>query len=174
MNVVRFLRIFVVFGSLLVIGACGSEERMTPVPYAVTFNVATDVNPDARGRPSPIVLKVFLLKSASAFDSADFFSLQDKPDALLGSQLIDVDRVILRPGDTKTVRYPGNAEGRALGVVAEYRSLQTNRWKLTVDLPRGSQSGLLRLLPGSPHETKVAIAVRNGGVERASGVEGHQ
>ncbi len=173
-RVVYFSVVCFLFVSIFAVGGCGSGERAAPVPYAVTFNVAKDVNPDPKGRPSPIVLKMFLLKSASAFGGAEFFSLQDKPDALLGAQLLDVDRVILRPGETRTVRYPGNADARALGIVAEYRSVETNRWRLTVDLPRGGASGLWRLWPGSPHEETVAIAVRNGGIELGSTVEGHQ
>ena len=43
-------------------------------------DVAPDVNPDMNRKPSPIVLKVFQLRAASSFDSADFFSLQDKPE----------------------------------------------------------------------------------------------
>lgn len=164
----------ILFGCLFILSACGSVDRHVPLPYAVTFDVAADVNPDIRGRPSPIVLKVFQLKSASAFESAEFFALQDKPDNALGAQLLSVDRMILRPGEVRTIRYTGNAEARAIGIVAEYRSLETNRWRLTLALPEGKQPSALRFWQGSPREAKFAIAVRNGGIDRSSDARGAQ
>ncbi|MFP3427639.1 type VI secretion system lipoprotein TssJ, partial [Pseudoalteromonas sp. SIMBA_162] len=83
-------------------------------------------------KPSPIVLKVFQLRAASAFDGADFFSLQDKPENILGADLLGTDRVILRPGESRTLHYRGNVEAGAIGVIAEYRMLDRNRWRLTV------------------------------------------
>ena len=42
------------------------------------INADPSVNPDRGGRPSPIVVRVYELKSVAAFNSADFFSLFDK------------------------------------------------------------------------------------------------
>lgn len=88
----------VVLGCALLLAGCGATERSVAVPYSITLDVAPDVNPDLNRKPSPIVLKVFQLKTASAFESADFFSLQDKPQSVLGADLLGVDRIILRPG----------------------------------------------------------------------------
>ena len=137
-------------------------EHAAAVPYAITVDVAPDVNPDMNRKPSPIVLKVFQLRAASSFDSADFFSLQDKPENVLGADLLGTDRVILRPGESRTLRYRGNVEAGAIGVVAEYRMLDKNRWRLTV--PRAKQLNLYKFWQTSPGELKLSIAVRNGGV----------
>ena len=149
---------------LLLVPGCASTEHVAAAPYSVTFNVAGDVNPDASRRPTPIVLKVFQLKASSAFDSADFFSLQSKPEGVLGSELIGVDRVILRPGESRTLHYSGSVDAHAIGVVAEYRQIEQSRWKLTIPLPPPKQLNFYRFWQTSPGEMKVTVAVKNGGV----------
>ena len=109
---------FIVLGCALLLPGCGATERAAAVPYAIAVDVAPDVNPDLNRKPSPIVLKVFQLRAASAFDGADFFSLQDKPENILGADLLGTDRVILRPGESRTLHYRGNVEAGAIGVGA--------------------------------------------------------
>ncbi|MET3820780.1 type VI secretion system protein VasD [Burkholderia ambifaria] len=148
----------------MLLPGCGATERAAAVPYAITVDVAPDVNPDLNRKPSPIVLKVFQLRAASAFDGADFFSLQDKPENILGADLLGTDRVILRPGESRTLHYLGNVEAGAIGVIAEYRMLDRNRWRLTVPLPRARQLNVYKFWQTSPGELKLSITVRNGGL----------
>ncbi|WP_321808501.1 type VI secretion system lipoprotein TssJ [Burkholderia sp. BCC1993] len=155
---------FIVLECALLLPGCGATERAAAVPYAITVDVAPDVNPDLNRKPSPIVLKVFQLRAASAFDGADFFSLQGKPENILGADLLGTDRVILRPGESRTLHYRGNVEAGAIGVIAEYRMLDKNRWRLTVPLPRAKQLNVYKFWQTSPGELKLSIAVRNGGL----------
>ncbi|ABC34811.1 type VI secretion system lipoprotein TssJ [Burkholderia thailandensis] len=154
----------VALGGALLLAGCGATERSVAVPYSIALDVAPDVNPDINRKPSPIVLKVFQLKTASAFESADFFSLQDKPQSVLGADLLGVDRIILRPGDARTLHYRGNVDAGAIGIVAEYRVLEKNRWRMTVPLPRAKQLNLYRFWQTSPSEMKLQVAVKNGGI----------
>jgi len=155
---------FIVLGCALLLPGCGATERAAAVPYAIAVDVAPDVNPDLNRKPSPIVLKVFQLRAAPAFDGADFFSLQDKPENILGADLLGTDRVILRPGESRTLHYRGNVEAGAIGVIAEYRMLERNRWRLTVPLPRARQLNVYKFWQTSPGELKLSITVRNGGL----------
>ncbi|WP_426400790.1 type VI secretion system lipoprotein TssJ (plasmid) [Ralstonia sp. R-29] len=148
---------------VLQLTGCRTPER-TAVPYSVTFNVAADANPDSNRKPAPIVLKVFQLRAASAFDSADFFSLQDKPESALGGELLGVERVILQPGDSRTLHYSGNVDAHAVGVVAEYRLLEKSRWKLSLPLPQAKRTSPYRFWSGSADEINLPITVRNGGI----------
>jgi type VI secretion system protein VasD len=149
---------------LLLIAGCAATEHAAAVPYSITFDVAGDVNQDASRRATPIVLKVFQLKTSSAFDSADFFSLQSKPDGVLGNELLSVDRIIVRPGESRTLHYSGSVDAHAIGVVAEYRRIEQSRWKLTIPLPPAKQLNFYRFWQTSPAELKVTVAVNNGGV----------
>lgn len=162
--------IVLAFVSLL--PGCAATEHAAAVPYSVTFNVSADANPDLNRKPAPIVLKVFQLKGASAFEGADFFSLQNKPEGALGGDLLGVDRVILRPGESRTLRFSGNVAANTVGVVAEYRLLEQNRWKLTVALPQPKQLNFYRFWQTAPREMKVTIAVRSGGLALAGDTRG--
>src|SRR5262245_51811824 len=53
-----------------------------------TITATADLNPDFRGRPSPVVLIVFQRKSADTFKNADFSSLFDPKAPVLGGDLI--------------------------------------------------------------------------------------
>jgi type VI secretion system protein VasD len=147
------------------LSGCAATEKQLPVPYAITFNVAPDVNPDSAARPSPIVVRIYRLKSAAGFDGADYFSLDSKAQGTLGGELIGVDRMILRPGESRTVRYAGDLDARSVGVVAGYRALERNRWKLIVPLPAAKETNLLKFWQMSPGEIRLSIAVRNGGMQ---------
>ncbi|CAE6835282.1 hypothetical protein R75465_06457 [Paraburkholderia aspalathi] len=149
----------------VLLSSCAATDKSLPIPYAISFVVAPDVNPDGNARPSPIVLQIFRLKSAAGFDGADFFSLQSKTQSTLAGELLGVDRLILRPGESRTVRYAGDLDVRSVGVVAGYRALERNRWKLIVPLPAAKETNLLKFWQTSPGEIRLTIAVKNGGVQ---------
>ena len=44
------------------------------VKVPMTIAASTDANPDATGRPSPVVLRVYQLKGDGAFSRAEFFA----------------------------------------------------------------------------------------------------
>jgi len=64
--------------SALLLSACGSKGGVPPVIKVGTdVEVAAALNPDPSGRPSPLVLVIYQLKSADDFRNKDFFSVFD-------------------------------------------------------------------------------------------------
>ncbi|RKP44537.1 type VI secretion system lipoprotein TssJ [Trinickia fusca] len=161
-NTYALVRLFL---SAVLIAGCAATERSISIPYSVTLQVAPDINPDAQRRPAPIALEVFRLKSGDSFQRADYFALQDKPAEALGGDLVGVDRVILRPGESRTLHYTGDEAVRQLGLVGGYRNLEKSRWKSVVPLPLPKQTNLFKFWQMSPHEMRLVIAVRNNGLE---------
>jgi len=96
-----------------------------------------DVNPDSKKRPSPVVLRIYELKSRAAFSSADFFSLWENDQAALGAELAGREEMHLKPGETlgfsRTVQ-PGVTH---LGAVVAYRDLEHSVWRSMVPVPVG-------------------------------------
>ena len=91
--------------------------------------VAANTNPDPSGRASPIVVRVYELKAAQAFQSADFPTLFDKEANVLGNDLVARDEYEFAPGaKTHIVRNP-NPETRFIGVIAAYRSIADAKWR---------------------------------------------
>ncbi|WP_418124142.1 type VI secretion system lipoprotein TssJ [Variovorax sp. 160MFSha2.1] len=96
---------------------------------AVTLTAGADANPDARGRASPLTVRVYALKSPGPFDGADFFSLFEKDQATLGAELVQREEVLLRPGETKKLDFNLPPDAKSMGVMAAYRDLDRARWR---------------------------------------------
>jgi len=111
----------------LTLAACASKPVVSQVKLSVA--AGTDVNPDARNRPSPITVRVYALKSAATFEAADFFSLFEKDAAVLGADVVSREELLMRPGDSKPLEMKLPPEAKALAVFAAYRDLDRARWR---------------------------------------------
>ncbi|RZI72787.1 MAG: type VI secretion system lipoprotein TssJ [Variovorax sp.] len=108
-------------------GCAAKPPVVTPVTMTVT--AGADANPDVRGRASPLIVRVYALKSPGPFEGADFFSLFEKDTATLGAELIQREEMLLRPGESKKLDMTMPADGKAIGVMAAYRDLDRARWR---------------------------------------------
>lgn len=115
------------------LAGCAKPPPPKP-PSVLTIRIAAtaQLNPDARARPSPVVLRVYELKSSAQFDSADFLSLFDKDQATLGADVVARDEMVLRPSETKTLTKPLNPDTKFIGVMAAFRELERARWRSLV------------------------------------------
>jgi type VI secretion system protein VasD len=57
----------------------------------LTLNGSEQLNPDLNGRPSPIVLRLIELKHPVAFETADFFSLYQRPKEALSPDMVTLN-----------------------------------------------------------------------------------
>jgi type VI secretion system protein VasD len=92
------------------------------------------LNPDLNGRPSPIVLRLMALKHPVAFENTDFFSLYQRPREALAPDLITVEELELRPGETRDLKLSVEEGTRYVGVVAAYRNLPETSWRFVIPL----------------------------------------
>lgn len=151
--------------SVLCLAACAAKPP-PPVVTTVSLSVTAgaDANPDARKRASPVNVRVYALKSAAPFESADFFSLYEKDVATLGADLVQREEFLLRPGEVKAMELKLGPEAKTLAVMAAFRDLEHARWRQvhTLDIGKpvevnvslkGSQLGLAhKLLPPPPEK----------------------
>jgi type VI secretion system protein VasD len=94
-----------------------------------TLNALASVNPDVRGRPSPVTVRVYGLKTRSVFDGADFFALYDKDKETLGAELVEREEFQLKPGDTRLIDKPVAAGITHLAVFAAFRDVERAQWR---------------------------------------------
>jgi type VI secretion system protein VasD len=122
----------------LALAGCGTSPTLIKAQLAA----GPDVNPDSKGRASPIVVRVYDLKTVAAFDSADFFSLWDKDQATLGGDMTSRDEFLMKPGEQRSFeRSPANGVG-FLGVVAAFRDIERARWRTSFAVPPNKTSEL--------------------------------
>ena len=86
----------------MTVAAC-AELPPPPAIVNVTVNGAADLNPNAGGRPSPTVVRVYYLVSDTTFKDADFFQLFEQEAATLGADLVASDELMISPGASLAV-----------------------------------------------------------------------
>jgi type VI secretion system protein VasD len=106
------------------------------VKAPMTISTSADINPDANGRPSPIVVRVYQLKTDAAFTAAEFFALFDDDKKALGPELISRDEFVLGPAERRTIDVTVAAETRFVGAVAAFRDIRNAQWRVLVPAPR--------------------------------------
>jgi type VI secretion system protein VasD len=97
--------------------------------------IGSDVNPDRNGRASPVVVRVYELKSLAAFNSADFFSIYDKESETLGPDLNGKEELRLKPG-RNGAHQPSAQTGHEIRCgLAAFRDLDKSRWRSALEVP---------------------------------------
>lgn len=140
-----------VVGFALAVGlsACGGDEPMPPPPpeqqasptTAEVLIVASPLlNPDANGRPSPVVVRLYELSTASSFNASDFYQLYETPEDTLGADLLAKEQLILQPGELRTVARNLKPETTALGMIVAYRFIGSADWRAVVAIEPNQQN----------------------------------
>ncbi|PZR50223.1 type VI secretion system lipoprotein TssJ [Paraburkholderia fungorum] len=108
----------------------------TPQPQLidVTLKASVELNPDITGRPSPLAVRLYQLKSASKFANADFFALFDHDSALLGADLLAREDLQIEPGTSRTAVLERAKELRQVAVLAAYRDVDSASWRAVIDV----------------------------------------
>jgi type VI secretion system protein VasD len=168
MNILRTVHVLgglaACLAATLLLSGCASTASRVPVPYAISLTADAQVNPDSNGRPSPIQITVYELKSGSTFKAQDYFALQANPQAALGAELLNTDQVILQPGQTEVIKHAGSTEATVIGIVASYRDLEDSQWRLTVPLPEAKNTNIYKVWQFSPNQQTVQISVNKTGL----------
>jgi type VI secretion system protein VasD len=122
------------FIALIVSSGCAKPPPpVVPPPKPTVLDISMLVEPaanaDARGRASPVVLRFYELKSLTAFQAADFFSLFDRDKDTLGSELVVREEMVLQPGERREYQRELHADTRFIAVTAAYRDIERSSWR---------------------------------------------
>jgi len=116
----------------LTIAANADAKVKAPMTLAAT----ADTNPDATGRPSPVVVRVYQLRTDAAFAGADFFALFEDDQKVLGPELISRDEFVLAPAEQRTMEVTVSDETRYVGAIAAFRDIRNAQWRVLVPASR--------------------------------------
>lgn len=133
---------------LLFAAGLASCETPAPVSQVVySLNATAQLNPDSSGRPSPVVLRLYELRSSGSFESAEFFALYSNEAKTLGQSLISRKEMQIGPGEKREFIEKLQPGTRVIGVVAAFRNLSSNQWRALIPVQDGkSVSVQLNLL----------------------------
>jgi type VI secretion system protein VasD len=132
--------------SVLVMTGCKSKppavEPPKPITVVVSIAAAPDLNPNREGRPSPVFLRLWVLRDGTKFLNAGFDDVTVKSDQVLAGTLIGRDERMVQPGAVVRIPLEIPPEARMLGVVAEFADLPASRWRAFTPLTEGGLSQL--------------------------------
>jgi type VI secretion system protein VasD len=128
-------------GGLGVIGA-GCVPPAPQVPKAcdvqmVTLNIyaADNINPNERGNPRPVVVKLYQLKNDVRMENATYDEILLKDKETLGDDMAKVDEVSVFPNDLVQVKFERVKEASVLAGVALFHGPKGNSWKTFYAFP---------------------------------------
>jgi type VI secretion system protein VasD len=138
----RTIRVLLGLLAVSIAAGCASAPPK-PAEAKMQIVATADVNPDNKGRPSPIVVRVYQLKTEAEFAKADFFAIYDREKEILGPSLITREEYTLSPGETEDLKFEVNREARFLGVLAAYRDPSAH-WRAMSPAPEKGLADLVK------------------------------
>ena len=124
----------------LSVAGCGKSPivlaRPKPATSPLMISASADTNPDANGRPSPVVVRLYQLKADDAFVNAEFFPLFDDDMKVLGPALVSRDEYVLAPAEKRMVEVAVSDDTKFLGAVAAFRDIRNAEWRVLVPVTR--------------------------------------
>ncbi|WP_019936115.1 type VI secretion system lipoprotein TssJ [Oceanimonas smirnovii] len=149
-------RLFLLLALSMTLAGCSLQPSATFLDLSLV--ASEQQNPDVNGRPSPMIIKLIELNSASAFDNGDFFALYGATADTLGRDMVAMESLAVRPGETVQLFLRLRPDSRYVGVVAAYRELNGNNWRYLLPLRPGkhnrielglTEDQLVRIQPGN-------------------------
>lgn len=140
-------RMFLASLSLLLVSGCGGGDKGPPTT-GLRFIVDADelINPNSESQPSPVVLRVYELKSLSAFQQASFFELLDNDTALLGQDMVAKREIEIKPGERQGFDRATPVDTHYIGVIAGFRDIAKATWRTSLELtPQQSGSVVVKV-----------------------------
>ncbi|MGN8084553.1 type VI secretion system lipoprotein TssJ [Ralstonia sp. 22086] len=139
--------ISLVYAALALLAGCASSPPQNEqMKLDLEIEAKSTVNPDEKDRASPVLVRVYELKSDNVFESADYFSLDKNDKTLLNQDLLVRDEFILRPGDSRDIERKLNPETKSIGFLVGYRDLGKATWRVVHKLPPAPEVAWYRVV----------------------------
>lgn len=118
------------------LAGCTATKRMLGLTNKIDISIkaSKDVNPDAQGNPSPIVVRFYELSTAVDFRKADFAALFDNEQATIGKDIIRRDEFELKPEQTRNIARKAKDETKYLAVLAAYHNTANIKWRAIMSI----------------------------------------
>ena len=137
------------------LAGCASAPKPTQVTGG-SIEGAAQLNPSVTKRPSPLVLRVYELKNATAFNSADFVALFERDKTELAADIVSRDEITLQPGEARQLPAKTlSPDVKFIAVMGAFRDLERAQWRSVAPvLPNQKQRITVRA-----DATTVSVAV---------------
>lgn len=96
------------------------------------FTSRAELNLDDDAASSPVVIRIYQLKTADKFSAAPYLSLVDDDAETLGDTLLASKEFVLKPSSSISIDVPFDSKAEFVGIVALYKEpdLKKDNWRL--------------------------------------------
>ena len=125
----------VALAAALFLAGCQPKE-VPPTMFNATFQAADDINPASDGRASPLLLRVYTLRTLGGFEGADFFAIYENDATLLAADMTSPrEDINILPGQTRSLNRKLSDDTRFVVLLAAYRDVDNAAWRAVVETP---------------------------------------
>lgn len=99
----------------------------------ITFEVDADTNPDELGKPSPVFIRMYELKSKKMMKKSDFIELYERDKEVLGADMLAVHKLKhFKPGDSRSEHFVLSPKTHYVALYAEFLEFKHSKYKLII------------------------------------------
>ena len=131
-------------------------EPPRPVTVAIDVKASASVNPDAEGRPSPIMVRVYQLADGAPLAKANLSELWADDAKVLAASLVSRQEFELAPGGSAQGSMTLEPATRQVAVAAAFRDFRGATWRVMQATPQPP-------VPGTELVLAVALDARSVG-----------
>ena len=132
MNRRQVLQSFGGMAGVSIVSACGGDKPPPPPPpttLSLQLAATADVNPDGAGTAKPLRVRMLQLSGTTALAQADYFAIDADLPKALGAELLGVEELTLRPGQTASLNEEAKPGTRFIGALAAYYAIDQAKWR---------------------------------------------
>ena len=125
--------------------------RQLPAPEAkgrslrLSIQAERSLNTDRQQGSASLALRVYVLRDDQAFQRASFDNLYENDESTLGNAKLSVEKIHLRPGESRDLVLELGPDARMVGVFAAYREVDRSQWRALLAIPADSDVPPARL-----------------------------
>lgn len=128
-----------IFISALLMAGCATQS-----PVTIKSESTANINPDNKGKPLSIVLRIYQMKSKDKFNELTFdeFMSGKQASELLGDSLVVSNEIVLLPNSSTSINDIVQTNTRYIGVIGFFRKPDGNYWRALLDADAVRRKGL--------------------------------
>jgi len=132
----------------MALAGCTATKKMFGMTNNIDISIKTtkDVNLDAQGNPSPIVVRLYELTTAVEFRKAGYDALFNNDQATLGKDMLRRDEYEIKPEQTRIIARKSKENTKYLGLLAAYHDTTNIKWRALISLNSSGNADMKLLL----------------------------
>lgn len=124
-------RAFLLSLVLLLSGCSFWSNHLGEPKLVINITAADNINPNFKGQPSPVELRIYQLTNSNAFEQSNFIQIYNDEQSVLTAELAVVRQLLsLMPGEVRQEVIPLGTGVKFIGVIAGFADYRAAKNKV--------------------------------------------